>query len=118
MSEMGLYVPTDRRSIQRLTASRLDVECAPNSFHRNQGTGQPLSRRGREAKHGADITNLFQISTTRDKSTIVIRFHDGKGDFGTVNGATVTIPAKAFAAPFDKDELVLQIATDIPKADE
>lgn len=66
-----------------------------------------------ETKHDHDITNLFQISTTADLSTICIRFKDGCGDFGTANRAVVRIPGDAFATA-RQEPLAMVIATDTP----
>ena len=66
-----------------------------------------------EQKHNSDITNLMQISTTKNLSTIIIRFNHGTGDFGSGNIITVTFPPEALEPQRKNDApLVFTLKTD------
>jgi hypothetical protein len=69
-----------------------------------------------ELKHGHDVTAMCQFTADAGLSTLIIRFHDGKGDFGSGNRVRLIIPNAALSEPFRKGmDWTLEVDTDVQR---
>ena len=65
-----------------------------------------------EEKHGSDITEMMQWSTSDDGARLSIRFKPGMGDFGSGNTITVRVARSALLRYEQPNEPEWTISTD------
>jgi hypothetical protein len=66
-----------------------------------------------ERKHQSDLTRLMRVSASAGGGITMV-FRVAAGDFGSGNTAVVTIPKEALREPFNREDLVLTVGTDLP----